>query len=198
MTSSITALNEKEKTQKRKNAIEASKTMLLMQWPAYTVLGLMGLLMPLFGNVDEIAFLGTLLLITGFVQVLILFKYGINPGISWRLGVTLITFIAGLIILNDPLNWQLSITTIMGIYMISTGLYVVIEGRYSFKKKHIESVVYCGFVGIVMGFSLLKGWPEHEYWNATTAISIYLLLLGQTARVFIFNHTTKDITDAPK
>jgi uncharacterized membrane protein HdeD (DUF308 family) len=194
MTSSTVTPPTKQEIQneKRKNAVTASRTMLLMQWPAYTVLGLMGLIMPLFGNVDEIAFLGTLLLITGMVQVLILFKYGINPGFSWRLGVTLITFIASLIILIDPMKWGLNITITMGIYMIATGIYVVIEGRYSFKRSHIETVVYCGFAGTVMGFSLLKGWPQHEYWNATTAISVYLLLLGQTARVFIFNRSAQD------
>ena len=155
-------------------------------------LGLMGLLLPLFGNVDEVAFLGTLLLIMGAVQVLILAKYGINPGFSWRAIVTLLTFLASILILKDPFNWYLPLKVVIGTYMVWTGIYVVVEGRYSFKRSHIETVVYCGFLAIVMGFSLLKGWPEHDYWNSTTALSVFLLLLGNSARIFIFNRSVTD------
>ena len=49
---------------KRKNAIKASRTMLLMQWPVYTVLGLVGIILPLMGVVDETALISTILLIT--------------------------------------------------------------------------------------------------------------------------------------
>ena len=65
---------------KRKNAIKASRTMLLMQWPVYTVLGLVGIILPLMGVVDETALISTILLITSGTQAIILIKYGINPG----------------------------------------------------------------------------------------------------------------------
>ena len=67
---------------KRKNTIKASRTMLLMQWPAYTVLGLIGIILPLMGVVYETALICTILLITGGTQAVILLKYGINPGFA--------------------------------------------------------------------------------------------------------------------
>ncbi len=170
---------------KRKNAIIASRTMLLMQWPAYTVLGLLGILLPLFGAVDEKAYLGTVLLITALVQIMILLKYGINPGFFWRMLVMLITLIASGLILGNIFVDYFSTAQIIGGYLAGTGGYIVIEGRYSFSSRHIESVVYCGYFAGVMGLMLFTGWPEHSWWNPTIALSLYLLALGQSARVFI-------------
>jgi len=171
---------------KRRNAIKASRTMLLMQWPAYTVLGLVGLILPMLGAVDEAALIGTILLITGMTQAIILLKYGINPGFVWRLFVMLITFIACILILNDGLSSYFSIEQILGGFLAGTGGYTVIEGRYSFSSRHIESVVYCGYFGGVMGLMLFTGWPDLTWWTPVIPLSLYLLALGHTARVFVY------------
>jgi len=171
---------------KRKNAIKASRTMLLMQWPAYTVLGLIGIILPLMGVVDETALICTILLITGGTQALILLKYGINPGFTWRFCVMIITFIAFGLILTNALSEYFSLNQILGGFLAGTGGYIVIEGRYSFSSRHIEQVVYCGYFAGVLGLMLFTGWPEVEWWTPVFALSLYLLALGYTARVFVY------------
>lgn len=172
--------------QKRHNAIKASRTMLLMQWPAYTVLGFIGLLLPVMGAVDEVALISTILLITAMTQVIILIKYGINPGFVWRFSITLITFLASGLIYSNLLGDIFTTAQILGGYLAGTGGYIVIEGRYSFSSRHIESVVYCGYFAGVMGLMLFTGWPDLVWWTPTVALSLYLLALGHTARVFIY------------
>lgn len=172
--------------QKRRKAIKASRTMLLMQWPAYTVLGLIGIILPLFGTVDETALINTILLITGMTQVLILLKYGINPGFVWRLFVMLVTFITLLLISTGVMSDYFTVAQILGGYLAGTGGYIVIEGRYSFSSRHIESVVYCGYFAGVMGLMLFTGWPELTWWTPVIALSLFLLALGYTARVFVY------------
>ena len=172
--------------QKRHKAIITSRTMLLMQWPAYTVLGLMGILLPLLGSVDEGALIGTILLITALTQLVILLKYGINPGFFWRLCVIIISYIASLLILSDFGSYYFTKAQILGAYLAGTGGYIVIEGRYSFSSRHIESVVYCGYFAGIMGLMLFTGWPDLAWWTPTIALSLYLLALGNTARVFIY------------
>ncbi|MCP5381311.1 MAG: hypothetical protein H6912_03000 [Kordiimonadaceae bacterium] len=176
---------------KRSNAIKASRTMLLMQWPVYTVLGLIGILLPLIGVVDEIALIGTILLISTMTQIAILLKYGINPGFAWRFSLTVITMVACILLLSGALDNYFSFEQIVGGYLAGTGGYTVIEGRYSFSSRHIESVVYCGYFGGVMGLMLFTGWPDLAWLTPVTALSLYLLALGYTARVFIYKEKNK-------
>lgn len=171
---------------KRKNAIKASRTMLLMQWPAYTVLGLVGLILPSMGVVDETALIGTILLITGGTQALILIKYGVNPGFAWRFFVMIVTFIAFGLIMTNALSEYFTLGQILGGFLAGTGGYIVIEGRYSFSSRHIEQVVYCGYFAGVMGLMLFTGWPDLVWWSPVVALSLYLLALGYTARVFVY------------
>lgn len=171
---------------KRKNAIKASRTMLLMQWPAYTVLGLVGIILPFMGVVDETALISTILLITSVTQAIILIKYGINPGFVWRFCVMLITFIALGLILTNVLAEYFTIGQILGGFLAGTGGYIVIEGRYSFSSRHIEQVVYCGYFSGIMGLMLFTGWPDLAWWTPVFALSLYLLALGHTARVFVY------------
>jgi len=171
---------------KRKNAIKASRTMLLMQWPAYTVLGLIGIILPLMGVVDETALICTILLITGGTQAVILLKYGINPGFAWRFCVMIITFIAFGLIQTNALSEYFSLGQILGGFLAGTGGYIVIEGRYSFLSLYIEQVVYCGYFAGVLGLMLFTGWPDLEWWTPVLALSLYLLALEYTARVFVY------------
>ncbi len=179
---------------KRHNAIKASRTMLLMQWPAYTVLGLIGILLPIIGAVDEVALIGTILLITAMTQAVILIKYGINPGFFWRFSVMVVTFIACGLILSDAAEDYFTVEQILGGYLAGSGAYIVIEGRYSFSSRHIESVVYCGYLAGVLGLMLFTGWPDLTWWSPVVALSLYLLALGHTARVFIFREKDKNNT----
>ena len=171
---------------KRQNAIKASRTMLLMQWPAYTVLGMVGLILPILGSVDEISLIGTILLVTALMQMVIILTYGINPGFGWRLFVMSVTFLAFALIINDWVASFFTIEQILGGYLAGTGGYIVIEGRYSFSSRHIESVVYCGYFAGVMGLMLFTGWPDLTWWSPTLALSLYLLAIGHTARVFVY------------
>ncbi|MBT5186742.1 MAG: hypothetical protein HOH19_11050 [Kordiimonadaceae bacterium] len=183
-------LDISKEEKKRHKAIIASRTMLLMQWPAYTVLGLMGILLPLLGTVDEVSLVGTILLITALTQLVILTKYGVNPGFFWRLCVMIVSFMASGLLLSGLFSEYFSISQILGAYLAGTGGYIVIEGRYSFSSRHIESVVYCGYFAGVMGLMLFTGWPELTWWTPTLALSLYLLALGHTARVFIYREST--------
>lgn len=178
---------------KRHNAIKASRTMLLMQWPAYTVLGLIGILLPLFGTVDEAALISTILLITAMTQAVILIKYGVNPGFFWRFSVMLITFIAFGLIVSEGMENYFTLEQVLGGYMAGTGGYIVIEGRYSFSSKHIENVVYCGYLAGILGLMLFTGWPDLTWWSPVVSLSLYLLALGHTARVFIYKEKSSEI-----
>jgi len=176
---------------KRHNAIKASRTMLLMQWPAYTVLGLVGILLPIFGAVDEGALIATILLITAMTQTIILIKYGINPGFFWRFSVMLVTFVTFGLIVSGAAENYFTAGQILGGYLAGTGGYIVIEGRYSFSSRHIESVVLCGYFAGVLGLMLFTGWPDLTWWSPVVALSLYLLALGHTARVFIYKEKNK-------
>ena len=191
---SIGNTNHTEEKIKRNNAIKASRTMLLMQWPAYTVLGLVGIILPLIGTVDEVALIVTILLITAMTQAIILIKYGINPGFFWRFSVMIVTFIACFLLQSGSADNYFTVEQILGGYLAGTGAYIVIEGRYSFSSRHIESVVYCGYLAGVLGLMLFTGWPDLTLWTPVLALSIYLLALGHTARVFIYKEKVNQST----
>ncbi len=173
--------------EKRHNAIQASRTMLLMQWPAHTVLGLMGLLLPFLGTADDVALITSILLIISSTQALILLKYGVNPGFIWRFSIMLITFITIGLVYSGALASYFTMEQIMGGYLAGMGGYIVIESRYSFSGHHIEPVVYSGYIAGVLGLMLYTGWPDLTWWTPVMALSLHLISLGLATLYSVYN-----------
>ena len=120
---------------------------------------------------------------------MILFKYGINSGFTWRFCVMMITSISLGLILTDALVEYFTLGQILGGFLAGTGGYIVIEGRYSFSSRHIIQVIYCGYLAGIMGLMLFTGWPDVAWWTPVIALSLYLLALGYMARVFVYKES---------
>jgi hypothetical protein len=141
------------------------------------------------GAVDETALICTILIITDGTQAMILFKYGINSGFTWRFCVMMITSISLGLILTDALVEYFTLGQILGGFLAGTGGYIVIEGRYSFSSRHIIQVIYCGYLAGIMGLMLFTGWPDVAWWTPVIALSLYLLALEYMARVFVYKES---------
>ncbi|WP_321397559.1 hypothetical protein [Emcibacter sp.] len=172
----------------RNRALLSSRVFLLVQWPAYIVLGIVGLLLPALTHVDQSVLMGAILLGMAFTKIIVLIKTGKGPGscFCWRAGVTALNIIASYLILANPFPFEIPLHMIIGAYMVPASFYVVLEGRYSFLDRRIEIVTYSGFLGMVIGVSLFSGFPEIAFWTPSFAYSIYLLILGYTSQHFTF------------
>ncbi|WP_417319704.1 hypothetical protein [Emcibacter sp.] len=172
----------------RNRALLSSRVFLLVQWPAYIVLGIVGLLLPALTHVDQAALMGAILLGMAFTKIIIMIKTGRGPGtcFCWRAGVTALNILASFLILANPLPFEIPLHMIVGAYMVPASFYVVLEGRYSFLDRRIEIVTYSGFLGMAIGASVFSGFPDIAFWTPTFAYSLYLLILGYTSQHFTF------------
>jgi uncharacterized membrane protein HdeD (DUF308 family) len=173
----------------RNRVLLSSRVFLLVQWPAYLVIAVIGLLLPLLSpEVDEKALMGSILLGMAFTKVIVLLKTGRGPGtcFCWRAGVTALNILASYLILANPFPFELPLHIIIGAYMVPASFYVVLEGRYSFLDRRIEIVTYSGFLGMVIGVSVFSGFPDIAFWTPSFAYSLYLLILGYTSLHFTF------------
>ena len=147
------------------------------------MLGLLGILLPWLGEVDMATLAGTMLLIKGLVQLAILLKWGVRPGFAWRAGITIFTLIVAWGILMDPLSLHIPLEISIGGYLLATGLYVVIEGRYTFAGHKAGTMVGTGYLSIAFALTLLTGWPSVAFWTPVLALSLNLLAVGQASRI---------------
>ncbi|MFC7048972.1 hypothetical protein [Emcibacter nanhaiensis] len=172
----------------RNRALLSSRVFLLVQWPAYIVLGVVGVLLPALTHVDEAPLIGAILLALAFSKIIVMIKTGPGPGtcLCWRAGVTVLNILAALLILVNPFSLDLPLHMVVGAYMVPASFYVVLEGRYSFLDRRIEIVTYSGFLGMAIGVSVFAGVPDISFWTPTFAYSLYLLILGYTSQHFTF------------
>ena len=141
------------------------------------VLGLIVLSAQIFTTVVSVLFLGFTLLIGGIAQ----FFYGFFSG-SWSkfflslLGGS-VAAVAGALLITSPALSAATLTLIIGVFLLIGGLYRIVSSvavRYSQWGWYFTG----GVISLLLGVSLLVGWPYAGLWFIGLYIGIELFVTG--------------------
>ena len=152
----------------------------LMEGIALIVLGLLALSQPAFASLAATIFFGWLLLISGLIGLIATFRARRAPGFIWSLASALLALVAGVLLLDAPLQGTLSLTGIVIAFLLIEGIVSII---YALEHRSSQSgrwgwMLASGALDLVLGGILLSGLPGTALWALGMLIGINLLFGG--------------------
>src|SRR5882757_5119593 len=97
-------------------------TLFLVEGIVLVVLGMAAILVPAVASLAVALFLGWLFLIGGIVGAVTTMMHQRSAGFWWSLLSSIVTLIAGLLLIGWPVGGALSLTLIMAAYLVAEGI----------------------------------------------------------------------------
>lgn len=149
-----------------KNVKTAPKSELQKQWGIFlavgilmVIFGFMIVVFPVAGTLTIDFLIGILVLIAGLSQIVLAFKAKKWTGFLVTLILGIIYGIAGLFLLFNPLAGVVTLTLVLGIFLLIDGLFRIILA-FTIRRQHDwEWLVFGGIVSIILGILILMSWP---------------------------------------
>ena len=134
------------------------------------ILGMLALLSPGFTGIAIMTFLGILVLAGGIVRMIWAFKAdSIGMGIL-VFAIGLLTLLAGIALLANPVFAAGVLTIMLVIYFIVDGIFEIISGFQARPESGSGWMIFGGIISILLGIMLWKQFPL----SGPTAVGILL------------------------
>lgn len=146
----------------------------------FIFLGMIGLGMAVALTIASMIFFGVLLIIGGVSHAIDALRHKAWKGSIWQIMIAILYFIAGGLIIYDPLFASSVITIFLGVTLITIGLIRIIM---SLVLKDIQGwgwVLLAGLAALILGILLLAQWPASGFWFIGMLIAIELIITGWT------------------
>ena len=164
-----------------------SQALISKGWKYFIIVGVIVALaglgatsLPVMAGVTISTIIGTLLLITGLVQVYHTFRIHSWKEKIWYVLSALLYIVGGLFILFNPLEGLMTITTIMVVVMIFNGLTRMIFGITNKNLPGSGMVILSGLLSVAIGgyFFFLLDNPEFSLSLLGTFVGVSLIMEG--------------------
>lgn len=133
--------------------------------------GIMALIDPFAASLAATVLAGWVFVAMGVLQIIQSFQVRGWAGFAWYLLLGLLALLVGLSLVFNPLEGMISITIVIGILFLVTG---VVKTMYAFSLRPMAGwgwVLFSGLVSVVLAIMIFAGFPA-------TAASVPGILLG--------------------
>ena len=140
--------------------------------------GFIIIIFPVAGTFTIELLFGVLLLVAGLAQVVMAFQARKWAGFLLSLIVGLLYLLAGIALLFQPLAGAVTLTLLLGIFLLMVGL---LKLGLSFKLKpryHHEWLMFDGLLSLLLGILILMAWPSDSLWVLGLLFGINVLFSG--------------------
>jgi len=144
----------------------------------FVILGGIGLGMVVGLTFASVLFLGVLLLIAGFSQMIDVFKSKHWKGVVWHAFIAVLYLIVGGVVIYDPLLASTLITAAIAWMLIIIGLTRFIMAMVLRHTAGWGWLLIAGLTAIVLGVMILLQWPYSGLWVLGLFIAIELIVNG--------------------
>ncbi|KTD18944.1 HdeD family acid-resistance protein [Legionella jordanis] len=146
----------------------------------FVFLGCIGLGMLVSLTLASMLFLGVLLLIGGFSQIIDAFKSKQWKAVAWHAFIAILYLIAGGLVLYDPFFASAIITALLASVLIIIGISrffmaIMLKGAAGWGW-----LLFAGIIAFILGIMILMQWPVSGLWIIGLFIAIELLVSGWT------------------
>ena len=149
------------------------------------ILGVIALSFPLFFTSVAVELLfGWLFLFGGIVQLIYAFQSSSAGRVIFKLLGSIITLIAGFIMLTNPLAGVLTLTLVLGISIFSDGVLRVIQ---AFQIKPLAGwglFLFNGILEIILGIFIWSQWPLDAAWVLGLFVGLSIFFNGLAVLMF--------------
>ena len=136
---------------------------------------------------------GWLFLIGGVVGLASLFTGRRLPGSFWSFLSAIVSIIAGVYILYQPLAGMLSLTLVLAAFFFAQGVTQIFASLSH--KRVLRSwgwVLLSGIVDLILGGIIISGWPETSAWVLGILVGVNLFMFGVALIMTAF--ASRDVT----
>jgi uncharacterized membrane protein HdeD (DUF308 family) len=138
--------------------------------------GFIMIIFPVAGTFTLEILFGILLLIAGLAHVVMSFMAKKWSGFFITLFAGILYVIIGLLLLTYPLKGIITITLLLGIFLLIAGvLKIALSSKIG---AHNEWLVFDGVITILLGLLILIAWPSDSLWVVGLLFGIDMLFAG--------------------
>lgn len=155
-------------------------TLYLTEGVVLLLLGIGAILVPVFASLAVAIFLGWLFLAGGVVGALTAFAGHRAPGFWWSLLSSLVTIVAGFLMIGSPLVGAISITLILALYLAADGVisvFFALEHRRQLTRRW-GWVLANGIIDLVLAALILVFLPFAAVWTLGLFVGIDFIFGG--------------------
>jgi len=144
------------------------------------ILGILAILAPSLTGFSIAVLLGVLVLVAGVLRLIWAFRAGsVGRGIlGFVLGI--LTILAGIILLTNPVFLSGMLTILLVIYFIADGIAELVAGLRAGAVPGRGWLIFAGIVSILLGILLWSQFPFSGVWALGILVGIKLVLIGMT------------------
>ncbi|MEE8361958.1 MAG: HdeD family acid-resistance protein [Gemmatimonadales bacterium] len=142
------------------------------------IVGIMALGSPLVTGVGIVMLIGIMILVAGIVRLFGAFKCGsFGAGVLALLG-GLVAIVVGGYMLSRPGAGLATLTWILALYFVISGIGEVIVGLGMKPIKGWVWNVFSGVVGLLLGIMIWRQFPLSGAWAVGTLVGVYFIMGG--------------------
>lgn len=159
------------------------------------IVGCLALLFPFAAAVSVEVIFGSILVLTGLMEIIRAISLHRTAGVMWNLLFGGSAAVAGLILLFFPITGVVALTIIVATFLIVSGVLKLIASFYMrpdmlsragfYPVKGWGWMAVSGSLSLVLGVVLLLGLPNTAFWTVGVMIGIDLIFLGVSQIVFV-------------
>ncbi len=147
---------------------------------AEIIAGGIAIAVPVIASLAAVAIFGAVLLVTAILQLVHAFQVRAWPRSAWYGFGGLFYAIAGLLVVAFPLGGALTLAMLLGILFIADGTLRVAFGMSARPVIGWAWLVAGGIGSLLVGVTLLLGWPATALWATGLLLGINLIFTGLT------------------
>jgi uncharacterized membrane protein HdeD (DUF308 family) len=144
------------------------------------ILGLAAIIVPPLASLAVTIFLGWMFLVSGIAGLALTLWARGTPGFWWSLLSAVLAIGAGIILLAQPVQGTLTLTTVVGAYFLAEGVATVmyaLEHRRELSERWSWLLV-AGIVDVVIAGIIIAGLPGSALWAVGLLVGINLVFGG--------------------
>lgn len=143
--------------------------------------GVVAIVVPVIASVATALLIGWVLVGTGgFILIDAFSRHGFAR-IAFRVLLAIATFVAGLYLVFAPLEGTYSLTVILVIWFVATGLTQTMIGIAEWKMPGAGLMIFSGILSFVLGVLIANELPEAAAWAIGLLVGIQLIFYGMSA-----------------
>jgi len=182
---------------REREVIHDNWVLFLIQGIILAILGLLAIGAPFLATVVVVKLAGWLFLIGGIVALASLFTGRGVPGSFWSFLSAIVSILAGIYILYNPLLSIAAFTLVLAAFFFAQGITQIFASLSH--RRVLRSwgwVLFSGIVDLILGGIIVSGWPATSTWVIGILVGVNLFMYG--VALIMTALASKDVTpDAP-
>lgn len=148
------------------------------------LLGVVAIASPFIATISVGLLLGCLFVLGGILQAAYAFQNNRKNSRFIKILLSLLSLIAGIILVANPLAGMVSLTLALGIFYFIDGVFRIILAFQLKSASRWSIILFNGVLMTVLGVLIWSQWPSNAAWILGTLVGVGLIVNGVTMLFF--------------